>query len=483
MTWFSDPSPASFPRAPRRAPFRGPALLATLALALPGVPSPARADVVHLRNGATIVCDSIEERGTDLLLRQKSGVITVPRADVARIEKSAPPPTGTGGTSAVPATLGPPGSDLAADERRVEFLRRRIADRTAAAGGDASIALDRREIVARLTVLAEASLSSRRYEEARRRAEEALTYDPSNVRVRRGLGAALIGLEQPLRARTVLEQALLDKPDDPDTLVVLAGALERLDRTPEAIAALRKSNALRPDVSVRAQIETLERHQGIDGGYRRSEAAHFSLAYDGGRTTPELEGAILGYLEEQWPAAARFFDWTPREAIAVVVYPEKQFREATLTDSDVAGLYDGKVRVPSGGLRHLDDWSRAVLRHELAHAFIAGKSGGGAPRWLHEGLAQVVEGRPIDRGAEFDLGRDYEAARGDPRFGTTFTYASALSFVTFLQARYGQTALNDVLTAIGHGSSVEEAFQAVFRDSLPDLRAAWGEDLARKARR
>src|SRR6185436_3109309 len=149
----------------------------------------------------------------------KTGVIAVPLADVARIERTAPAPGGspspaggaasgggrTGAPAAVPATLGPPGSDLAADERRVEFLRRRIADKATVAGGDATLALDRREIVARLTALGEAALSARRYDDARRRTEEALTYDPSSVRVRRGLGAALIGLEQPLRARTVLE--------------------------------------------------------------------------------------------------------------------------------------------------------------------------------------------------------------------------------------------------------------------------------------
>jgi hypothetical protein len=462
---------------------------------------PARADVVHLKNGATIVCDSIEERGTDLVLRQKTGVITVPRADVARVERSAPAappaagappaaasgpasgasagPPGTGG----PTPPGPPGADLAADERRVEFLRRRIADQTAARTGASSIDLDRREIVARLTVLGEASLSSRRYDDARRRIEEALTYDSANARARRGLGAALIGLEQPARARTILEQALLDKPDDPDTLVVLAAALQRLDRAPQAIAALKKSNALRPDASVRAQIETLERHQGVDGDYRRSEAAHFSVAYDGRATAPDLEAEIVAYLEEQWPIVALKFDYSPREPIAVVVYTDREFRQATMTDTDVAGLFDGKVRIPAGGLRHLDGWSRTVLRHELAHAFIAGKSGGGAPRWLHEGLAQVIEGRPVDRGAEIDLARSYREAPGDPRFGTNFTYPSSLSFVTYLLERYGMSAMNDVLNQIGRGADDDHAFQTVTRESLADLRAAWGGDLARRTQR
>jgi hypothetical protein len=216
---------------------------------------------------------------------------------------------------------------------------------------------------------------------------------------------------------------------------------------------------------VRSHIETLERHQDVDGGFRRAEAAHFSLAYDGAATTPELEAEIVGYLEQQFPAVERLFDYTPREAILVVIYTERDFREATLSDSDVAGLFDGKVRVPAAGLRHLDAWSRAVLRHELAHAFVAGKSGGGAPRWLHEGLAQVVEERPTDRGIEMDLARSFETSRGNPRWGTDFTYGSALSFTQFLLARHGQHAMNAVLVAIGRGQTADAAFAAVMRDS------------------
>ncbi|HUD73380.1 MAG TPA: hypothetical protein VMQ62_15590, partial [Dongiaceae bacterium] len=131
----------------------------------------------------------------------------------------------------------------------------------------------------------------------------------------------------------------------------------------------------------------------------------------------------------------------------------------------------------------LDDWSRTVLRHELAHAFIAGKSGGGAPRWLHEGLAQVIEGRPIDRGAEQELARTWSAAHGDPRWGTTFSYESSLSFVTFLLAREGMPSMNDVLVAMGRGADVDRAFETVTRSTLADLRAAWGDDLVRRYQR
>src|SRR5262245_41820280 len=73
-----------------------------------------RADTIHLKNGGSIVCDAIEERGTDLVLKVGKMTIVVPRDEVERIDKSPPSPAGgtppAGGTSSSrpPATAAPP---------------------------------------------------------------------------------------------------------------------------------------------------------------------------------------------------------------------------------------------------------------------------------------------------------------------------------------------------------------------------------------
>jgi len=414
---------------------------------------PAWADVVHLKNGGTIACDTIEERGADLVLHQGRGVIVVPRSEVARIERSAPAAAPAPGPAppAAPAPAPPPpaGTDRAG-----------TTVSPAAAG--------------------EKALGERRYEEARRSFAAALAVDPGDRRARRGLAAALLGLDQPARARTVVEQALLETPADPDLLVLLGTALERQDRTAEAIATMKQAYALRPDVGLRDRIETLQRQHAVDHDYRRAEAARFVITYDGGATTPDLETEIVACLDGQFPEMVRLFDFVPTGSITVVVYPEKDFRAATLAGPDVAGLYDGKVRLPAGGLRRLDGETRAVLAHELAHAFIAGKSAGGAPRWLHEGLAQWAEGRRSTAATETALAREYRDAHGTPRWGSTFTYPSALSFVEYLHEHHGQPALNQALDEIGRGADAGRAFETVTRYSLAELQAGWGDDLVRR---
>jgi len=55
-----------------------------------------------------------------------------------------------------------------------------------------------------------------------------------------------------------------------------------------------------------------------------------------------------------------------------------------------------------------------TLIHELVHAFLADRSRGVAPRDLHEGLAQYMEGKRLDRDLSEeqlrDLSRDASSA-------------------------------------------------------------------------
>jgi len=175
------------------------------------------------------------------------------------------------------------------------------------------------------------------------------------------------------------------------------------ERTEEALREWQRAYELKPDAPLKAKIDKLGREHSIDGAYRQSEAAHFTLKYDGERGGPDLGGQILDDLESEFKSLETRFEYYPLAPIIVIVYPQRQFYEATQADSNVAGLYDGKIRVPIGGLRQITPEARHVLLHELAHAFIAGKSRGTAPRWLHEGLAQQIEGKitPTATGTAF----------------------------------------------------------------------------------
>jgi tetratricopeptide (TPR) repeat protein len=433
---------------------------------------------VHLKNGGTIVADAIEEHGDTIVVRQGKSRITVPRGDVASIEKSPPKPVAPA-PSAPPSDLLPPDkppagaapSDPAADERKLDELRRRLQSPGPGSGEN------RRQIVELLDRMGETALRERRPDDARRQFAEALVWDAADVRGQRGLGASYLAQDNFALARSSLERSLLEHPDDADLLFLLGETAEQQNRPSEAITLWEKVLTLRDAPALRQRVEMLKHLSSVDSGYQRREAAHFTVAYDGQRTLPDLERDIVAYLDDHYGELATRFDFLPPNPVAIVIYPEQDFYAATRADPDVAGLFDGTVRVPCGGLTRLDAFSRSVLVHELTHAFVAGKSHDAAPRWLQEGLAQMMEGKTPDQGTERALARQYQSSNERSPWGAAFSYPSSLSFVTFLVTRYGFDAINRTLAAIGSGRDLDGAVHDATGFSLDDLRRQWGDDL------
>jgi tetratricopeptide (TPR) repeat protein len=442
-----------------------------------GLFSPAaRADTIHLKNGAVITADAWEFKGDVLIVRQSAGEITVPRSQVERIDpapRDTPPPSSATPSPAPSAT---PAPVLSEDqiESRIADLKRKIDDYPLAR------AENTRRLVALLDQLGARALRSRDYDGALARFQDALGYDGHDASAQLGLAATYARTDQDIFARSTLERALLDHPDDPDLHALLGDVSYGQERNEEALAEWKKAYELRPNEALKAKIDKLVREHSIDGSYRQSDAAHFTLKYDGERAGPDLGGQIIDYLEDQFRALETRFDHVPLQPIVVILYPQRQFYEATQADSNVAGLYDGKIRVPIGGLQQLNTGARHVLVHELAHAFIAGKSHGTAPRWMHEGLAQLIEGKSTPTSTGVSLAKEFQEMDGKEGWGESFSYPSALSFVEYLDGRLGFPTLVDVLEWMGRCDTVEASFEKITRYSLKELRQDWGQSLVRK---
>lgn len=451
----------------------------SLVLCLAVSASPAGADLIHLKNGATITADSWEVNGDLLVISQGASRITVPRSQVETIDPSpqaSPAPSPTPGGSVSARSAPPPLATLSDEtiQSGIEDLKRRIDDFPLAR------AQNTRSLVRLLDELGARALRSRDYDAALARFRDALGYDAHDARAQLGLAATYARTDQDIFARSTLERALVDHPDDADLHALLGDVYDGQERTQEALAEWKRAYELKPNETLKAKIDKLTRERSIDGSYRQSDAAHFTLKYDGDHAGADLGGQILDYLEGQFRALETRFDHYPLQPIVVILYPQRQFYEATRADSNVAGLYDGKIRVPIGGLQQLNAEARHVLVHELAHAFIAGKSNGTAPRWMHEGLAQRIEGKATTTATGVTLAKEFQALADKDTWGQEFSYPTALSFVEYLEERVGFPALLDVLEAMSRGDTVEAAFEKVTRYSLKELRQSWGEALVLK---
>src|SRR5262249_7913490 len=100
---------------------------------------------------------------------------------------------------------------------------------------------------------------------------------------------------------------------------------------------------------------------------------------------------------------SRTLDYTPPERIGVLLYTSQAFADITHAPSWVGALNDGRIRIPIHGLSSVTPDLARVLRHELTHSLVGGKTSGRSPIWLEEGIAQWMDGTHTSAGTAGQL--------------------------------------------------------------------------------
>jgi len=389
----------------------------------------AGADAIVLTNGRVIEADHAWFEGSELRYRKEGALYAVPRPLVLRVD-----------------TSGAPGALLDPDVLR---------SRDSLAAGNAA--------------------------EALRLARLALFHDPGSVAGLQALGAAQLALADPTRARETAETARGLDPRDPATLELLGDALAGLGDPAAAREQYHAALALRLDPRVQKKLEALAT------GAASVSSARFRIRYDGGADEP-LGLAVLRVLDGAWEEYERRLGFAPELPVTVVLQTATSFRDTTRAPDWAAAWNDGTIRVPVMGLERPSPSLVHVLRHELAHSFVASRTGGNCPTWLHEGLAQWLEGGDPTRedGALAALARSGRLRRLEslelPFMGlseaeATAAYAQSLSIVAYLVRLRGEEGVRRIIGALGDGLPAAEALPVTYALSYGELQRAWEQDL------
>jgi tetratricopeptide (TPR) repeat protein len=207
-----------------------------------------------------------------------------------------------------------------------------------------------------LATMALASAREGQSERSKQQARTALTLDESTPDAYLALGEYQFQDNDLSAALDTWERGLRLNPDDPS----LARRLER----------------------GRAEAQRL-------GGLERVASEHFVVAFDGRADVPGAR-ASLEIMEAAYRSVGSLFQLYPDGPIPVVLYPDRSYAEEGHV-SWSAGVYDGKIRLPSAGASVTSLRFRGTLFHEYAHALfhrVTGRKGG--PAWLNEGFASVA---------------------------------------------------------------------------------------------
>jgi tetratricopeptide (TPR) repeat protein len=284
------------------------------------------------------------------------------------------------------------------------------------------------------------------------------------------------------RGQAAAEQGLRAFPDDPELLYLLADLQERQGRTREAVETLKRLLARESGhARGRTLLARLEREQGFEAGYWSQESRHFLVRYEGGGGI-DVGRSLTDVLEQAYESLGRDLGVYPKERVQVGVYVTKTFAEIGGIPPEFAehvlGFYDyQKLRLRLSASQAGSIGLERLARHEYAHLLIHQATNGRAPRWLHEGLAQVVEPRSAPRFVETEvsLERQHYTLDSLERLFRSNAVGAAyqLSHVVceYLVDRGGMSGVRAFMARLGQGESVPQALKDGAGVGVEDLEA------------
>ena len=403
-------------------------LLAAVAL-LSGAlvfPPSAVAETITLKSGRVIEAEQAWYEGTELRYKKDGGTYRLPRELVARLDS----PTGEAG-------LDP---DVLRSRERLE---------------------------------------AQDPGEALRFARLALFRDPASAPALVALARAQLALGDPQRARESAEQALRLDDASPRALAALGDALAALGERDRADAAYRRSLELRPDPRVEQKRREMS---GAGAG-----DAQFRIRYEGSVNEP-IGMAVLNILTATHREYASRLGFRPEAPVTVVLETGTSFRDTTRAPDWAEAWNDGTIQVPVAGLDSPNPRLVRVLRHELAHSFVASRTGNNCPVWLHEGIAQWLEGGEPGRddATLAALARTGQLPnlltlegpfRGMSEAQATNAYATSLAAVAHILRLRGEAGLLRLVAALSDRLPSEEALPVSLGLSYSELQRGLVEHL------
>ena len=449
----------------------------------------AAGEVIHLKNGRTIWADRVRENAGHVEYDVGDDTYAIPKSLVERIDAGGSAPVASSAAREaheLPAFV--PGEALPIDASLVSKIITNDA-----VDNDALLDLEKagnpRATAAGYFLAGKHELERANFPGAQKYLDTALRFDGQNPTILNYYAAVLVRTGNGKDALSYAERAVRIAPDSPDTLTVLGFAQYASDHERDAIQTWKKSLELRPDATVKTMLARAERDSAAQTNYSEHESSHFTLHYEGSKTSESLREQIIATLEADYDDLLRQFGSGPQN-VSVVLYTDQAFFDVTQAPSWTGAVNDGKLRIPVQGVSTITSDLARVLKHELGHSFINQLSNGRCPQWLNEGIAQSVEPRRLSNGAR--LSELFAAQQEIPLnmleanfmrytgLEATLAYDESLAAVQYIQDTNGMTDLQRVLQRLGEGSSTETALRETIHSDYAQLQDDIAKYLANK---
>jgi tetratricopeptide (TPR) repeat protein len=330
-------------------------------------------------------------------------------------------------------------------------------------------------------------LEARRFAEAEKALWTGKAYADDDARFWLYRGYALLLQGDHGEAEGELLEALALDEENPKGHQLLGQLYYETGRLRQAIESWQRTLELTPEnAEVASLLKKARRELPVETSMTRDYGRNFTISYDG-RAQGEVGSQVLEVLEDAYREIGYDLNYYPETQVPVLLYADRDFAELTDSPDWAGGLYDGKIRIPIGGVTGMNKKLRALLCHEYVHVAVRFLARGRCPVWFNEGLAEIAERRhhdpPLkilaDAAREEKLlpfGRLEKSFAGLSREEAVLAYEQAYSMVKYLVEEYQWYKVTDLLVALGQGDSMAEAVERVLGEyglTYASLQEAW----------
>ena len=290
------------------------------------------------------------------------------------------------------------------------------------------------------------------------------------------------------RAEAALLHARSKHPQEPKVYDFLGFLHYTRDELEQAVEMFETRIELEEDEWASGQLERARRELAVSGEFVNRTSNDFTLKFLGTHANYRIADDLLAILETARARVCSDLGHFPQSRTTVLLYSKSDFKKATLAQSWIGGLYDGKIRLP---VNDFENQRAAIIRtaqHEYTHRVLA-EMAPSCPIWVNEGLAEWFEDG--GSGSHSDILALVKAGQEPPSFSampksfasqTNVTlvriqYAASQSFMAFLRQRYGLGAIRSFVLALGRNEDLDLALKKNFGRTLEELEELWRREI------
>ncbi|MCD6288155.1 MAG: tetratricopeptide repeat protein [Candidatus Hydrogenedentes bacterium] len=324
--------------------------------------------------------------------------------------------------------------------------------------------------------IADGLVASGDYDGAARELDQAIDIQPKNADLYVRSASCYLRSKNLNAAEFNLRAALDLEPDNTNAHVLLGEVLYATGNLYGAIAEWEMVIKVAPDrKDVQNRLDKARREVQVEGNHSVRESRRFVLTYERSEMRTQAS-RVLRMLDRIWYKVGRDFRYFPKPGvkIPVVLYTPDKFFTATGAGLHIAGLYDGKIRVPIDPKTRDDKTLEMLLTHEYTHVVIRLIANDKVPFWLNEGLAQF-ESEPFGTRQRVEIERAMRSGKLVPLSqldvthlslksdGLGLAYAESFAAVRYIHRKFGMRRVLALLNALGEGNSTEQAMSLALR--------------------